>query len=71
MPNSNSERSKIQTEQLETKISTNPYFNKNLERENGSRKEQKVSSEMVVEEKSEPKIGVFGFKNEKYLWPTG
>lgn len=69
LPKSNSKEDKTQTKQLETKIS-NPYFNEKLDRENVSKMEQKVNSEIVVEE-SEPKIGVFGFKNEKYVWPSG
>ena len=65
-PHSNSQKIKIhETKQLETKT-TNPYFYKIPERENVPKKEQKV-----VEEQSEPKIGVFGFKNEKYVWPSG
>ena len=65
-PHSNSQKSKIhETKQLETKT-TNPDFNKKQERKNVPKKEQKL-----VEELSEPKIGVFGFKNEKYVWPSG
>ena len=71
-PNSNSENSPVihQTQQLEAKTSK-PYFDRNRDTENVPKKEQKVSSEFVVEEKSEPKIGLFGFKNEKYIWPSG
>ena len=65
-PNSESEN----TKELETK-KPSPYSNKKREREEVSKKEQKVTSEFVAEEESEPKIGVFGFKNEKYIWPSG
>ena len=69
-PNSDSQKSKIQTKQFETKKSPH-YSDEKREIENVSKKEQKVNTEFVAEEESEPKIGVFGFKNEKYIWPSG